>query len=134
MKFRPKKARGEEHTLIVYQHLLFQYRRQKWIDDGYKYADIPLQEFLWVEGLDGVGKTFIIQLMRNITRNIEGRNSSDLTSAPTGCAAKILSAKTHCRSSDVPTGTKLTKTPANDSTMNLERSQEMRKVMTDVVV
>ena len=89
---------------------------------------------MWVEGLAGIGKTFVIQSLRHTPRNVKGRNSSDLTSAPTGCAAKILSAKTYCRSSDLPTGSKLAKAPANDSTINLERLQEMRKVMTDIVV
>ena len=132
-KYRPENAHKDEQAFIIFQHLLFHYRRQQWIQRGARDDEIPLVEFLFVEGLPGVGKTFVILTTRNITLVIEGRISADMASAPTGCAAKLIHGKTTCRCSDIPTGKKLQKKPSNSTSINATQVKVMRKAKSNVI-
>ena len=44
----------------------------------------------------------MIMTTRNITITVEGRNSSEMESAPTGCAASLIHAKANCRAYNTP--------------------------------
>ena len=66
----------------------------------------PKSQAILVEGLPGVGKSFIIKIIRNITRLYHNRNDADLVSAPTGAAASIIGGKTHHRNLSIPAGGK----------------------------
>ena len=57
-----------------------------------------LTQLVWVEGLPGVGKPFLIWCLTNIVRNINKRNSVDLAMVPTGCAASHMEGGTKIRS------------------------------------
>ena len=96
-KFRPERAHPDEQKFIVFQHLLFHYRREQWKDLGEIEEDTHPSENVFAEGLPGTGKTFVIQTTRNISIAIKGHNSADMASAPTGCAASIILGNTNCR-------------------------------------
>ena len=90
-KYSPENAHPAEQQLIICQHLLFHYNKCKWEDEHRCDPDhLPLCENLFVEGAAGTGKTFVIMTTRNITIAAEHRNSADMASAPTGCAASII--------------------------------------------
>ena len=60
----------------------------------------------------GVGKTFVILTIRNIVRTICGRNTADIATAPTGCAASLINGSTHHSIFKIPTKKKdLQKSP-----------------------
>ena len=75
-----------------------------------------------------------ILTMRNITRNIEGRNSADLATAPTGCAASLISGQTTYRASNVPCGPALQMAPSNTANMDANRLKVMRHVHNGIVL
>ena len=91
-------------------------------------------EFLFVEGLAGVGKTFVILTMRNITRKIEGRNSADMATAPTGCAASLIHGQTTYRASNLPCGPALQVAPSNSANLGANQLKVMRHVHSGIVL
>ena len=78
----------------------------------------PPSQTVFVEGLPGVGKTFLIRTLRNITKIITNRNDSVMASAPTGCAASMIDGSTHNRQLGVPCGKSLAKAPSNMKVSN----------------
>ena len=65
--------------------------------------DCPPYEFVLVEGKPGTGKYFVTKTLRNTNRLLTQRNSSYMTSDPTGCAATLIGGSTHCRCFPIPT-------------------------------
>ena len=95
---------------------------------------LPPCENLFVEGVAGSGKTFVILTERNITIAVERRNSSEIASAPTGCAASIIRAKTNCRASNLPhRECDLRKKPHDSSVSNSRITQATRRLLSKVV-
>lgn len=135
-KYRPENAHPEEQRLIVHQHLLFHYRKWQWeVDHQSNPEHLPHCENLFVEGVAGSGKTFVIMTKRNITIAIEGRNSADMASAPTGCATSLIRAKTNCRACNLPpSGNALRKKPHDSTTRNARITQALRHVLSKVVL
>ena len=72
-KYWPENADKDDQALIIFQHLLFHYHRQQWIQCGSRDNKNPPIEFLCVAGLPCVGKLFVILATQNITRRIKGR-------------------------------------------------------------
>ena len=133
-KFRPENAHPDEQQLIVCQHLLFHFIKCKWEEEHQSSPDLlPLCENLFVEGVAGSGKTFVIMTTRNITIAVENRNSADMASAPTGCAASLIRAKTNCRSCNLPAGPTIHKKPHHSTAKGTRTTQALRRVMSAVV-
>jgi PIF1 helicase. len=74
-------------------------------------AQPPPSIFMFAEGLPGTGKSQMLKTMRNIVRLVRDSNTSELTSAPTGVAASLISATTHCHSCYIPTGKEFNNAP-----------------------
>ena len=87
---------------------------------------MPDSQNIYVEGLPGTGKTFIIKTLRNMIRKIHKSNHCDIASAPTGCAAALINGSTHARSMSLPVGKKATQCPSNIEDTNLERINFLR--------
>ena len=81
------------------------------------------------EGLAGTGKTFIIQANCNTSIAIDGRNSADMASVPTGCAASIILGMTNWCSRDIPTGTALKIKPFSTTQKTVNQILTMRHSM-----
>lgn len=129
--YRPENCRGRDQTFLIYHHLLVHYQM-----DLFKRGEIqnrPPSAFVLVEGLPGTGKSFVTKTLRNITRKIYGRNSADMASAPTGCAASLIGGSTHCRCSNIPTGRKFMKAPTNMTTSDATVIQATRLSMSKVI-
>jgi PIF1 helicase. len=94
--------------MIVYILLYQLYRYHVATHTG---AATPPSIFMFAEGLPGTGKSRILKTMRNIVRLVRNSNKSELTSAPTGVAASLINATTHCRSCYIPTGKDFHKAP-----------------------
>ena len=124
-----------EQQLIVCRHLLFHYRKWQWeVEHQSSPEHLPPCENLFVEGVAGSGKTFVIMTDRNITVAVEGRNSAEMASAPTGCAASITRAKTNCRASNLPyRGCDLRKKPHDSTATNSRITQAIRRLLSKVV-
>ena len=131
--FRPENAHPDEQKFIIFQHLLFHYRRQQWQDLGEIEEHTPPCENLFVEGLADAGKTFVIQVNRNATITIEGRNSANMASAPSGCAARIISGMANCCSCNIPTGAALKAKPSPTTLKTVNQVLMMRHSMSLVV-
>ena len=71
-----------------------------------------------------MGKTFITQLLGNITHAIEGDISTNMTSVTIGCAAKLSRGKTNFLTSNVPVGEHLQVDPTNNPSMNLQSTDK----------
>ena len=133
-KFCPENADPDEQQLIVCQHLLFHYNKCNW-EEGHRRdpEHLPLCENLFVEGAAGTGKTFVIMTTRNITIAVERRNSAEMASAPTGCAASLIRAKTNCRCCNLPAGPTINMKPHDSKSNNARQTQALRLVLSAVV-
>ena len=130
-KYRPENAHPDEQQLIICQHLLFYYQKWQWeVEHQSSPEYLPPCENLFVEGVAGSGKTFVILTERNITIAVERRNSSEIASAPTGCAASIIRAKTNCCASNLPhRGCDLRKKPHDSKATNTRIAQATRRLL-----
>ncbi len=129
--YRPENCRGEDQVFLIYHHLLVQY--QIHLFQNGEIENRPPCAFVLVEGLPGTGKSFVTKTLRNITRKIHGRNSADMASAPTGCAASLIGGSTHCRCSHIPTGRKFKQIPTNMTTSDSTVMRATRLSMSKVV-
>jgi hypothetical protein len=121
---RPENARTEGQKFIIYHHLFYQ-----WLLTQYENGDIqdlPEMQNVYVEGLPGTGKTFVINTIRNMIRKIYKSNRRDAASAPTGCAAALINGSTHARSMSLPVGKKAKLPPSNIDVTNLDRIKYLR--------
>lgn len=73
------------------------------------------------------------KILRNVTRLLQGSNSSGLALAPTGCATALIEEKTHYRSCLIQTGKKFQKRPKNLSLSDPKHVQTMRVAMCLVI-
>ena len=94
----------------------------------------PPSLITYVEGKPGTGKSFVTQTLRNITRLLTQRNSSDMASAPTGCAAALIDGTTHYRSCSIPAGKQFQSAPTNLKASNPENVRAMRKQCCKVIL
>ena len=101
--YKPENCSGNAQKTIVGLHLL---AIKKW--DAYHECENPLDQdtpptyLVKVNGNPGSGKSFTICTTRNITRNYKKSMSSDMATAPTGCAADLIHGETHCRAYKIP--------------------------------
>lgn len=114
----PENVKSPAQKFLVYHHLYYQY--QHFLFNTGQLPSRPPSQCIYVEGLPGVGKTFVINTIRNITRIIYNSNRADLASAPTGCAAALIDGSTHCWAAAIPTGKRLYKAPTNIAISNAE--------------
>ena len=63
---------------------------------------LPESHHIRIQGNLGTGKTFVIKIMRNITKNVLKCNHYDEATAPTGVAASLIDDKTHFRGLRIP--------------------------------
>ncbi len=98
----PKKASTNGQKFLVFHHLYYEYQLFLF-NSGWQQTRPPSQ-FVYVEGLPGIGKTFVINTIWNMTCIIHNTNRADLASAPTGCAAALIDGSTHCRVAAILTG------------------------------
>ena len=105
--YRPENCIGESQQFIIYHNLYYQYLYSQH-NDGENNI-IPNQQFVFVEGKPGTGKTFVVKTLRNMNRIIHQSNLCDLASASTGCASVLIDGSTHYRLCKIPTGSKISK-------------------------
>ena len=94
--FSPENAQTYGQQLIIYHHLLHQYKLRKYFDQATTNTPVhlPTQQTILCEGLPGVGKSWVIKTLRNITRRLHGMDS-DIATTPTGCLAFQIDGSTH---------------------------------------
>ena len=92
---------GKLTILIPIYHHLYYEREWKRHEDQ-EIDTLPDSQNIYVEGLPGTGKTFIIKTLRNMIRKIHKSNHCDIASAPTGCATALINGSTHARSMSLP--------------------------------
>jgi hypothetical protein len=73
--------------------------------------DLQPMQTIYVEGLPGTGKTFIINTLRNIVKIIYRSNVADAASAPTECTAALIEGSTHARMMKISIGREAVKAP-----------------------
>jgi hypothetical protein len=121
---RPENAKTDGQKFIIYHHLFYQHMLQKFEAGD---VDLPDMQNVYVEGLPGTGKTFVINTLRNMIRKIYKSNNRDIASAPTGCAAALINGSTHARSMSLPVGKKAKECPSNIETTHLDRIKYLRE-------
>jgi hypothetical protein len=107
-EFSPEHAKGKKQKMIIY---LLLYQLYRYEISAASFLPTPPSIFLFAEGLPGTGKSRMLKTMRNIVRSVKRNNYAELTSAPTGVAASLIDATTHCRSCYLPTGKDFSKVP-----------------------
>ncbi len=112
----PENAKTDAPKFPIHHHLycqwkLYQYRNGIIID-------LPPVQTIYVEGLPGTGKTFIINTLYNIVKIIYHSNVVDAASAPSGCAAALIDGSTHTRMKKIPVGGEAVKSPSSIQTTN----------------
>jgi hypothetical protein len=128
---KPENCKGSAQKFLIYEHIYYHYQIEL-----YKTGQLenqPPSLFTLVEGKPGTGKTFVTKTLRNITRKITGRNSSDMASAPTGCAASLIEGTTHCRCCSIPVGGPFQKSPSNLKSSDPNKVRAMKIAMSGVV-
>jgi hypothetical protein len=128
--YRPENAKTDGQKFLIYHHLYWQYI---WYQHrNGQYENVPPMQTIYVEGLPGVGKTFLINTLRNICKNILQNNNADAASAPTGCAAALIDGSTHARMMAIPVGKDATKAPTHLVSSNSNYLQHLKKRFTDI--
>ena len=130
-KYNPKNCRGEAQKFLIYHHLYHHYLLHKF--DNKKRGKRPPSQFVLVEGKPGTGKTFITKTLRNITRLLTESNSSDIATAPTGCAAALIDGSTHYRSLYIPSGPPLYKQTTDIKTTELTKIRALKSALCKAV-
>ena len=128
---RPENAKTDAQKFVVYHHLYWQ--RVWYLFRNREIDIVPPMQTIYVEGLPGVGKTFVINTLRNIIKIIAGKNDADAASAPTGCAAALIDGSTHARLMSIPVGKKAVKAPTNMVTTNANKLKHMKKMCSVLV-
>ena len=126
--YRPENCRGEAQKFLIFHHLLYQYHLHEYKNNRLDY--LPKQQFIFVEGKPGTGKSFIVKTLRNINRVIYNSNYVDIASASTGCASALIGGSTHFRICKIPVGSKFYQTPSNLKTSNTSDLRALKKIMT----
>lgn len=127
--FSPENAKTEDQKFLIYHHLYHQYRLLEYLhnknNEGNQNIAKPQQQTVLVEGLPGVGKSFITNTLRNITRQLHG-SDTDAATAPTGVAANIINGSTHFRYNSIPTGREFKRVPTNSKNVNCRQYRAKR--------
>ena len=133
--YRPENAKEDAQKFLIYQHIYGHYclKKHKISLETETPLPCPPSIFCFIEGKPGTRKTFVLLTMRNITRLLHGRNSADLASAPTGCAAALIGGSTHCRSCSIPTSAKFQNPPTDIVTTDANRLRALKTTMCQVV-
>ncbi|KAL7554626.1 hypothetical protein ACHAWF_018133 [Thalassiosira exigua] len=116
------------HHLLCHKQLM-EYERA---NDKTGLTRPPAQRIL-VEGLPGVGKSWVINTLRNTVRLLHGTKHADMASTPTGCSASLVDGSTHFRALSVPVGKALNKAPTNSAESNRDRIKEARVRMSRII-
>ena len=130
--YLPNNCIGDSQTFLIYHHLYFQYCMNEYKHNR-SYV-LPKQQFIFVEGKPGTGKTFIVKTLRNINRIIHKSNLVDIASAPTGCASALIGGSTHFRICKIPVGKKFYESPSNLKISSALEMKSLKKSMTSVIV
>ena len=126
--YKPENCIGESQKFIIYHNLYYQYLYAQYCNGETNI--VPNQQFVFVEGKPGTGKTFVVKTLRNMNRIIHNSNTSDLASAPTGCASALIDGSTHFRLCKIPTGVKFYKAPSNLKMSSILELKSLKKIMT----
>ena len=130
--YKPDYCHGDNETFLTYDHLYYKHQWKFFENGGIDEQSPSL--FTLVEGKPGTGETFVTKTLRNVKRLLQGSNSMDMASSPTGCAAVLINGKTHCRFFSIPKGIKLHKPPTNLNSLDPQRLRAMRVVMCLVIL
>ena len=131
--YRPEQAKTKSQKILIFHFLLCMKELFDYNDSSDKTTLLrPPDRRVLVEGLPGVGKSWIINTMRNITRLLFNCNGADVASTPTGCSAALIDGKTHFRLMSIPTGAAFKKVPSNMIESNRDRIEAARMTMSRV--
>ena len=112
----PENATTDAQKFLIYHYLYWQWRLYQY-RNGIIVNLLPMQT-IYVEGLPGTGKTFIINTLHNIVEIIYHSNDADAASGPTGCAAALIDGSTHTRMMKIPVRRESLKAPSSIMTTN----------------
>ena len=137
-KHKPENAKSDAQKILIYHHLYYQYLLHQYQENLRDHEQSnqpppPPTQCVFCEGKPGTGKTFVVNTCRNMNRKIHRRNTADMASAPTGCAAALIDGSTHCRCASIPTGAKFHKTPKNVETTDIDRLNYLRASMCMII-
>ena len=93
----------------------------------------PPDHRVLVEGLPGVGKSWITKTLRNITHQMHQYNTADMASTPTGCSAALVDGKTHYCAMFLTPGTHFLQTPTSMAETQRQKILEARIRMANIV-
>ena len=130
-KHIPENCCGEAQKFLVYHHLYHHYMMQKF--DNKEIQNRPPSQFVLVEGKPRTGKTFITKTLRNIKRFLTKSNSSDIATAPAGCAAVLIDGSTHFRTLYIPSGSPLYQQPTDIKTTQLTKVRALKTTLCKAV-
>lgn len=130
----PEKAKTDSQTLLIMHHLLCQKALIEYNETMDKTGiSRPPDRRVLVEGLPGVGKSWVTKTLRNITRQLHNCNTADMASTPTGCSAALVDGKTHYRAMFLTPGTHFLQTPTNMAETQRQKILEARIRMATIV-
>jgi hypothetical protein len=115
----PENAKTDAQKLLIYHYLYCQWKLCQYTNGII--TTLPPIQTIYVEGLPGTGKTFIINTLCNIVKIIFCSNVADAASAPKGCAAALIDRSTHVRMMKIPVGREAAKAPLSIQTTNLNQ-------------
>ena len=134
--YTPANAKTEGQKLVLFHHLLTQYNLNGFEAAQAAHEEDPTQNALpvrppcqhvLIEGLPGVGKSWIIKVIQAINYSIHKSKLAVVASAPTGCAAALIGGSTNARSSFIPTGKAFTKPPSDRTVTNVSEYRATRR-------
>lgn len=130
----PENAVTESQKLLIFHHLLCQKELLDYMEAPNKEGlRRPPDRRVLVEGLPGVGKSWITKTLRNINRQLHKSNAADMATTPTGCSAALVDGKTHFRALAIVPGKSFKMTTTNMSESNKQKILEAKIRMCSVV-
>ena len=106
-KYNPTNIKFKSQKMSILNHICQHYIVQN-INSN---EEIPPSMNVKIQGLPGIGKTFIATTIRNIDIRLFPNSTCYSSCAPTGCAASLINGQTHHKLFNIPVGKNFTKQP-----------------------
>ena len=100
--------------MIIFNHICQHYIFQN-INSN---EEIPPSMNVKIQGLPGIGKTFIANTIRNIDICLFPNSTCYPSCAPTGCTASLINGHIHHKLFNIPVGKKIMKQPVGRTETN----------------
>ena len=123
----PENVITDAPKFLVY-HQLYHQSQLEQFEKG-EIEERPPCQFMLVEGLPGVRKTFVIKTLRKIVRIIKNTNKGDAPSIPTGCLVALINGSMHVCLMGIPIGKKLVQAPTSMTGTKIDAIKHTRKCL-----